>query len=162
VSGPANRLKHPFLAERILTIDRWLRRRQGIFEYTLRPDCIFRVRFERLRTDIELFDGTVGRRGDQVIELHLWNEQVPIIPAEGPSLAWGRQFNRCFAESLRELSGFLMSEPRLLNVIIIHANMSLGSKAQNESLYRIVSRHGFEAIPDVVGLSLSEHIRRFG
>ena len=83
-------------------------------------------------------------------------------PAKGPSLAWGRQLDRCFAESLRELARFLMTKPELGNITIIRANMSLGSKAQSASLYGIVSRHGFEVFPDEVGLSLSVHARRFG
>ena len=97
-----------------------------------------------------------------MVELHLWNERIPAVPAKGPSLAWGRQFNRCFAESLRELARFLMTKPELGNITIIRANMSLGSKAQSASLYGIVSRHGFEVFPDEVGLSLPVHARRFG
>ena len=146
----------------VFALDRGLQRLQGIFEYTHKPDCFFRIRFNRLRTEVVLSDGTVGRRGDRVVELHLWNERIPAVPAKGPSLAWGRQFNRCFAESLRELARFLMSKPELRNITIIRANMSLGSKAQSDSLYGIVSRHGFEVFPDEVGLSLPVHARRFG
>jgi hypothetical protein len=160
--GPATRLKRPLLAELIFMLDRWLQRLQGIFEYTHKPDCFFRISFNRLRNEVVLSDGTVGRPGDQVVELHLWNERIPVIPAKGPSLAWGRQFNRCFAESLRELARFLMSEHELRNITIIRANMSVGSKAQSDSLYGIVSRHGFEVFPDDVGLSLPVHVRRFG
>jgi hypothetical protein len=160
--GPATRLKRPLLAELIFMLDRWLQRLQGIFEYTHKPDCFFRISFNRLRNEVVLSDGTVGRPGDQVVELHLWNERIPVIPAKGPSLAWGRQFNRCFAESLRELARFLMSEHELRNITIIRANMSVGSKAQSDSLYGIVSRHGFEVFPDEVGLSLPVLVRRFG
>jgi hypothetical protein len=145
-------------------LDRWLQRLQGIFEYTHKPDCFFRISFNRLRNEVVLSDGTVGRPGDQVVGLHLWNERIPVIPAKGPSLAWGHQFNRCFAESLRELARFLMSEHELRNITIIRANMSVGSKAQSDSLYGIgiVSRHGFEVFPDEVGLSLPVLVRRFG
>ena len=55
-----------------------------------------------------------------------------------------------------------MSKPELRNITIIRANMSLGSKAQSDSLYGIVSRHGFEVFPDKVGLSLPVHARRVG
>ena len=55
-----------------------------------------------------------------------------------------------------------MSKPELRNITIIRANMSLGSKAQSDSLYGIVSRHGFEVFPDEVALSLPVHARRFG
>ena len=53
---------------------------QGIFEYTHKPDCFFRIRFNRLRTEVVLSDGTDGRRGDRVVELHLWNERIPPYP----------------------------------------------------------------------------------
>ena len=133
-----------------------------VYSSTPTSRTVFRIRFNRLRTEVVLSDGTVGRRGDRVVELHLWNERIPAVPAKGPSLAWGRQFNRCFAESLRELAQFLMSEPELRNITIVRANMSVGSKAQSDSLYGIVSRHGFEVFPDDVGLSLPVHVRRFG
>ena len=116
---PATRLKRPLLAELVFALDRGLQRLQGIFEYTHKRDCFFRIRFNRLRTEVVLSDGTVGRRGDRVVELHLWNERIPALPAK-----------------------------------IIRANMSLGSKAQSDSLYGIVSRHGFEVFPDEVALSL--------
>ena len=156
--GPATLLKRPLLAALVFMLDRWLQRLQGIFEYTHKPDCFFS---DQLQPTAHR-GGTVGRPGDRVVELHLWNERIPVVPAKGPSLAWGRQFNRCFAESLRELARFLMSEPELLNITIIRANMSVGSKAQSDSLYGIVSRHGFEVFPDEVGLSFPVHVRRFG
>jgi hypothetical protein len=155
-------LKRPLLAALILMIDRSLQRLQGVFEYSNKPDCLFRIRFDRLRTEVVLSDGTFGRPGDPVVELHLWNEHIPVLPAAGPSLAWGRQLNRCFAESLGELTRFLMSQPEFLNITMVRANMSVGSKAQSDQLYRIVSRHGFEIFPDAVGLSLAVHVRRFG
>jgi hypothetical protein len=67
-------------------LDRWLQRLQGIFEYSHKPDCFFRISFNRLRTEVVLSDGTVGRPGDQVVELHLWNERIPVIPQK--ALPW--------------------------------------------------------------------------
>ena len=153
---PANRRKRPLWAEFIFALDRWLQRRQGVFEYTHKPDCIFRVQLGRLHSQVVLSDGTFGRPGDQVIDLHLWNEQIPAMPVAGPSLAWGRRFSRCFAESLHELARFLMSEPELLDITIIRANTNLNS------LRRIAARHEFEAILDPVRLSPWECVHWFG
>ena len=97
---PANRRKRPLWAEFIFALDRWLRRRQGVFEYTHDPECIFRIQLQRLRSEVVLSDGTFGRPGDQAIDLHLWNEQIPAVPVAGPSLAWGRRFNLCFAAAI--------------------------------------------------------------
>jgi YkoP domain len=151
----ANRRK-PLWAQLIFALDRWLRRRQGVFEYNHKPDCIFRVQLGRLYSEVMLSDGTFGRPGDRVIDLHFWNEQIPITPVAGHSLAWGCRFNRSFAESLRGLARFLMSEPELSDINIIRANINL------DPLHRIAARHGFEAIRDPVRLSPWEHVHRFG
>ena len=153
---PANRRKRPLWAEFIFALDRWLRRRQGVFEYTHDPECIFRIQLQRLRSEVVLSDGTFGRPGDQVIDLHLWNEQIPAVPVAGPSLAWGRRFNRCSAESLHELARFLMNEPDLLDITIIRARAGL------DALHRIAARHEFEAILEPVSLSPWECVHWFG
>src|SRR5262245_26270893 len=46
--GPATRLKRPLLAALVFMLDRWLQRLQGIFEYTHKPACFFRISFNRL------------------------------------------------------------------------------------------------------------------
>jgi len=79
--GAANRPKQQLLTALIFCVDRW---------FTHKPNCIFRAQLQRLHTEVVLSDGTLGRAGDRVIDLHFWNEQIP-IPAEGPSLAWGHQ-----------------------------------------------------------------------
>ena len=95
-----SRHTRPLWAEFIFVLDRWLRRREGVFEYSHKPDCIFRAQLGRLSSDVLLSDGTFGRPGDRVIDLHLWNEQIPAIPVPGYSLAWGCRFNRSFEKSL--------------------------------------------------------------
>ena len=153
--GSKVRRQRPLWAESIFALDRWLRRRQEVFEYDHRPDCFFRAQLGRLYNEVVLSDGTFGHPGDQVIDLHFWNEQIP-PPAAGHSLAWGCRFNHSFAESLCELARFLSSEPELSHISIIRANMNL------DSLHRIVARHGFEAVPEPARLSASECAHRFG
>src|SRR5262249_3716327 len=104
----ANRHKRPLWAEFIFALDSWLRRREGVFEYSHKPDCIFRAQLSRLSSDVLLSDGTFGRPGDRVIDLHLWNEQIPAMPIAGYSLAWGCRFNRSFEKSLGELAQSLV------------------------------------------------------
>ena len=152
----ANRHARPLWAEYIFALDRWLRRREGVFEYCHKPDCILRAQLSRLTSDVLLSDGTFGRAGDRVIDLHLWNEQIPVKPIAGYSLAWGCRFNRSLAKSLRGLAQFLMSKPQLSDIDIIRAITNL------DSLHRIATRHGFEAIRDMVKLSPWEHVHRFG
>jgi len=148
--------QRPFWAEVILALDRWLRRRQGVFEYNHEPDCIFRAQLSRLYGEVLLSDGTFGRPGDRAIDLHLWNEHIPFTPSAGCSLAWGCRFNRTVAESLRELSRFLTSKPELFGINIIRADINL------DRLARIAARHGFESILDPVERSPRECVHRFG
>ena len=149
----ANRHRRPLWAEFVFALDRWL---QGVFEYSHKPDCIFRAQLSRLSSDVLLSDGTFGRLGDRVIDLHLWNEQIPVTPMAGYSLAWGCRFNRSFAKSLGELAQSLVNKPELSDINIIRANINL------DPLHRIAARHGFEAIRDPVKLSPLEHLHRFG
>jgi len=143
----ANRHKRPLWAEFVFAIDGCLQWREGVFEYSHQPDCIFRAQLSRLSSDVLLSDGTFGRPGDRVIDLHLWNEQIPVTPIAGYSLAWGCRFNRSFAKSLGGLDQFLMNKPELSDVSIIRANINL------DPLHRIAARHGFEAIRDPIKLS---------
>jgi len=130
----ANRTR-PLWAEFIFALDTWLR---------------------RLTSDVLLSDGTFGRSGDRVIDLHFWNEQIPVKPAAGYSLAWGCRFSRSVARSLRGLAQFLMSKPQLSDINIIRAITNL------DSLQRIAARHGFEVIRDPVNLSPWQRVHRLG
>jgi len=160
--GSANRRIRSLLSWCILNLDSWLRQRQRIFEYSSDPNCILRAQVAQLNIQLILSDETVGRPGDPVIHLHLWNEQVPPVPSKGPSMAWGRHLNRCLTQSLSELARFLMNNPDFANIAIIRASMSVGGKGQSDALRRIMERHGFEAIPDLVPLAYPEYARWFG
>jgi hypothetical protein len=152
----ANHHKRPLWAECVFAADSWLQWCEGVFEYSDHPDCIFRAQLSRLSSDVRLSDGTFGRSGDRVIDLHLWNEQIPVTPAERPSLAWGCRFNRSFAKSLQGLAQFLRAKPEFSDVSIIRANINL------DPLHRIAARYGFEAIRDQVKLSPWKNMHRFG
>jgi len=152
----ANRYTRPLWAKLVFALDNWLRRRQGVFEYSRKPDCILRAQLSRLSSDVLLSDGTFGRAGDRVIDLHLWNEQIPVKPIAGYSLAWGCRFNRSLAKSLRGLAQFLMNKPQLSDINIVRAVTNL------DPLHRIARRHGFEVICEPVNPSPWEHVHRFG
>ena len=152
----ANRHKRPLWAEFIFVLDSWLQWWGGVFEYSRNPDCIFRAQLSRLSSEVLLSDGTIGRSGDRVIDLHLWNEQIPVAPIAGYSLAWGCRFNRSFAKSLGELAQSLVNKPELSDINIIRANINL------DLLHRIAVRHGFEVIRDPVNPSPWEQVHRFG
>jgi hypothetical protein len=152
----ANYHGRPFWAKLIFALDRCLQRRGGVFEYSDKSDCVFRLQLSRLSSDVLLSDGTFGHVGDRVIDLHFWNEQIPVPPTPGYSLAWGCAFNRSIEGSLRGLAEFLTRKPELSDIRIIRANINL------EPLDRIAARHGFEAIRDPIKPSNWERMHQFG
>ena len=139
--GAANRPKQQLLTALIFCVDRW---------YTHKPNCIFRAQLQRLHTEVVLSDGTLGRVGDRVIDLHFWNEQIPTIPAEGPSLAWGHQVSTSFGESLREFAdngvGTILSDGKVTEAVALSGVMSIrscpgGSPPHKASVVRSIFRN---------------------
>jgi hypothetical protein len=127
-------------------LDSRLRLRQGVIEYTDRPDCLFRIQVVESCNHIQLSDGTHVRPGDRLIRLHLWNEQFPAFPAGGPTLAWARRLNRAFDTSLRELAHFLEVRQDLDDITAICGNMAFAPAVRSAQLARLVRRFGFEKI----------------
>src|SRR5262249_57804037 len=72
-------------------------------------------------------DHLVPPRGiDRVIDLHLWNEHVPLMPKQGATIAWARRMCFCIEVSLRELAKHLMARPELDDISVIRANVTFG------------------------------------
>jgi hypothetical protein len=155
-------LDHPRLGALLSRLDKGLRRRLGVVEYTHSPDCIFRMQVARSPYQQVLSDGTPLRRGDRVVLLHLWNEQIRHFPERGPTLGWARQFSRAFDASLRALAAYLAAHRKLDDVVAICADIALGSAQQSDQLVRIVDRYGFERARERGPVSLFERLHRLG
>jgi len=153
---PAANCPRPFWARLIFAFDSWLQRRGGVFKYSEKSDCIFRLQLRRLSSGVVLSDGTCGHPGDRVVDLHLWNEQIPAAPEAGYTLGWGRRFDRSISESLCGLAHFLEIRSDLSDVQIIRAGINL------ELLVRIAVRHGFEHARGSVEPSTWERVNQFG
>lgn len=161
-TGTAKQHHDRGLARIVAAIDERLRLRHGVIEYTHLPECLFRIQIIAAGSDIVLSDGVSVRAGDRLIALHLWNEQFPAFPENGPTLGWARRIERAFDLSLRELDHYLAAQPQLGDVAAICANMGLGSGARSAQLMRIVGRFGFEPVAVPAPSSIAERIRRFG
>ena len=131
----------------ILGLDRWLRHRLGIYEYSTAERCLLRA--ERCRADasVELADGVRVRAGDPLLRLHLWNERVPSMGSRGPSIGWARQIEQDLAVSLRELARHLAPEAGGDPVVAVCAQVHLASEHQRLQMARIFGRFGFQMIP---------------
>jgi hypothetical protein len=143
-------------------LDSRLRLRQGVIEYTCRPDCLFRIQVVESCDDILLSDGARVRRGDRLVRLHVWNEQFPAFPAGGPTVAWARRVNRAFDISLRELAHLLDVRQDLHDITAICGNMTFAPADRSAQLARFVSRFGFEKIEIDGSQSFRQRMHWFG
>jgi len=134
--------------EWVLKLDSWLRRRQGIYEFTTHPRCLFRAGIGQSDRALALGDGTQLAAGDPILILHLWNEHILPMGHGGPTVAWARQMCRAGHVSLRELARYLQQHAELDDVAAICGDMHLGSARQAEQFTRIVSRYGFETVDE--------------
>jgi hypothetical protein len=153
---------HPWLGAIIERIDTRLRVRGGVYEYSASPECICRIQIIDSREAVDLSDATQVRPGDLVINLHLWNEQLPIVPKDGATLAWALHLSRALELSLRELALYLDACPDLNSVVALRANMSFGSAEQSEQIARIAGRYGFERAKPMEQRTVAQRLHRFG
>lgn len=133
-----------WLARAIFTLDGFLRRKQGIYEYSSHPECLFRIEDTFAQADVTLRDGTRVRPGDPLLRLHIWNEQMPPMGSDGASIAWARRAMRAVELSLRELARAMSERPAWGDVPAICANMKLASSDETAKLLRIALSYGFE------------------
>jgi hypothetical protein len=99
--------------------------------------------------------------GSPILTLHFWNENMPMIGEEGPTVAWARRFNRALDVSLAELATFLLRRPDLDHIPAIRIEMGLGEAERNQQSARILSRFGFEPGPGGEGAPMG-YFRRLG
>lgn len=151
-----------WLAEALSALDGRLRRHHAVFEYSDDPSCIFRLEISRSAWRLVLRDGTRLLPGQRIARLHFWNEQIPRVPPNGPTIPWARQMQRAIATSLEELASYLSSRPDLRDVAVICAVVPSFTRTQSEQLARIMARYGFETVTGPQYLPIAERLRRFG
>ena len=137
---------HPgaWVEHAVFGFDRWLRQRQGVYEYSDDPLCMFRVQRGQADCNVCLSDGTRVRKGDPVLNLHLWNEHVPAIGPKGISMNWAREMTRRVELSMCALARHLKWTRGLDDIVAIRGDMRLGTAQQSDQLARVASHYGFE------------------
>jgi hypothetical protein len=153
---------HPWLAEAIFALDKWLQRRQGVVEYSAHPQCLFRMQIGRSQRQLLLRDGTLLRRGQRIVHLHFWNEHIPPVPQTGTTIRWARQVQHGIAVSLHELADYLASRPQLHDVQVICGDVPCGTQSQAHQLAHIMAHYGFETILEEEPVPLRERLHRLG
>lgn len=144
------------------SIDRYLRRRFHVIEFSRSPNCLFRLQIIENDEEFQLEDGTLLRIGDRLVDLHFWNEQVPIMPAGRPTLAFARRVESCVDISLSELGRYLSTHDNLADVKAIRGNMSLGPSARAGQIARIAAKYGFENVARRQRLSFAKRLHMLG
>lgn len=132
----------------VFALDERLRRRQEVFDYSNREDCVLRIQFDRADGHFALSDGTRLKPGDRLINIHLRNEHLPAIGAGGATIGWARHVARLLDRSLLELTRYLSARPALDDVTALCSVMNLARAEQSRQLERIAGRYGFEPIAE--------------
>jgi YkoP domain len=159
ISGEDAVSSEALLENAIFGLDRWLRRRQGVYEYSSNSKCLFRVNRAEAEIAVDLSDGTQIRPGDAILNLHLLNEHVRRMRQGDSTLGWASHMTRAVDASLRELAGCLARRREFDDIVALRADMRLGTSAQCPQLTRIATHLGFQAANGQVG---SRYLRQFG
>jgi hypothetical protein len=142
--SPRDFSSYPWLETAVYALDRWLRLRRGVFEYSLDPQCFFRLEQRRADEALMLADGTRIRGGAPVLVLHLWNEHVPLMGRSGPTVAWAHKVSRAICASLQELVRYLAQRPDLSDVRALYVDVRVSGEDHALRAARSLARFGFE------------------
>ncbi len=141
----------------IRAIDKKRRRQMGIFELNSEKGCIFRACIRPV-AEMPFIPKEIGPTGSKVLDLHLWNEQVPPMPLGGPDLVYAKKLIHLAADSFHMLAQFVAQDNRAAEVAAISGLTSMLFSGNIQTGKKIFLR---------LGLQLAEHrssavpVRRF-
>lgn len=141
--------------------DALLRHWHRVVEFDSSPDCLLRISVVAAERPLDLTDGTPLEPGDPIIEIHLWNDHVPLVPPRGPDVLWATRGRRQFVRSLERLAAYLAASPDLAAVKALVMRPAFAGRQLNRSLNRIVMRHGFEWLRPQPGRGMGRAYRFF-
>ena len=124
-------------------IDAILVRHHGVEIFADDPECILRASLRHLEAPVQLPDGTRLEAGSKVIEIHFWNEHLPVIEQEGADMLWGRQFGRRLAYSLRLLAAHARADRRYEDFGVIHGRLGFIPGKDVDIMKGLATRFGF-------------------
>ncbi len=140
------------LGRAVRGVESLLRQRHGIHEFTDDEECVFRVSLGAAASAVALSDGTRLRAGDPVLQLHFWNEHLPLMPDRGPSTGWAAVMQRRMRMSLAAVARYLERERSLDAVNALHGAPPFGSRLGAAQVARTARRFCFDVIdPEVSG-----------
>lgn len=139
--------------------DAMLRHRYGISEFADDPDCVLRISLERAARDVALSDGVSVRAGDPIVQIHFWNEHLPVLPPEGLNAAWTGVMKRRIRHSFAMLADHIERDPRYRGVTAIHGAPAFSRRLGPAPLARTLHHFGFDvAVPERAGGSIRDRL----
>jgi hypothetical protein len=90
--------------------DSLLRRFKRVYEFTGDPECLLRLQLIKAPHRLDLRNRSIPA-GEDLLEIHLWNEHLPPLPPGGPDLVWALRAYRMFVRSLREVAREIGGHP---------------------------------------------------
>ena len=148
-----------WFGQAVFGLDRWLRRRLNIIEYSGDKNCLFRIQTGFAEEQVRLSDGTAVNPGDMVLGLHFWNEHMPVLDESGATLGWARQMSYALNLSFQELSRYLSLHRELDGVVAIRGDMRFGLGEEGAQLTRLAAHFGFESAS---AFDVTPTMHRFG
>ena len=130
----------------VRAFDRFLCRCQGVFVFWDHPDCMFRAQLTQARREITL-PGAVIPAGAKVLGLHFWNEHMPQIPPEGPTIAQAVQARRMILSTFRALAREMHRDPRIEGIQALGGATVLFAAGDGSGGDRLFTRLGFTVFP---------------
>lgn len=126
--------------------DWFLRRWYRVREFTADPDCLIRIGHTKATRPIVLSDGVHVHPGDQVLDLHIWNEQLPRFFGPGADFTWATLIRRNLLHSVKSLARHLAHDLQCQSLVAIRARVTFGSRRQAAQIRRAAARFGFEMV----------------
>lgn len=108
--------------------------------------CLFRLRQTRAQHTVELQGATI-RRGEPVLELHLWNRHVPPMPPEGANLAWALAVRRMLGHSLQLVAVEVLRDPALTRIRAVRGDSVMVNLNAGSGSSHLMERLGFTVRP---------------
>jgi hypothetical protein len=132
------------LDQNVRRLDAFLRRCEGIIEFTQDEQCILRFSVRRACKEEILPSGHRVAVGDPIGEIHLWNEHLPLMTPGGAEMVWGMQVRRRLQRSLSQLAAFVESDPRFDEIKVFCGETACAPHKSADQTRRMAAFFGFQ------------------
>jgi hypothetical protein len=136
--------RHGLLRRLIGRIDDVLRWWYAVHVFSDRKDCLLRIALAQTLEVTRFPNGSLLPPGTVVVDLHLWNERLCLLPPLRQGLARAAALRRHMRLSLEELARLIEGGGLPINVAAIRAQTALVPQKRLGKLLRVAAAFGFE------------------